>query len=329
MIGATRSFIGHLILASIVLFCLSTLGSAQSYRGSIRGKVVDPHHAVIAGAKISAKNVATGQVRETATGEDGGYVLAELPAGNYVVTADATGLTPAAQNVIVNVGLDTTADFDLATVQQRKEEVTVTTSAPLVDDTRDVLGEVVDQRLVSDLPLNGRDFGKLVALVPGASVEPSGVAAIQSGFGQFSINGSRDRSNNYTLDGTDNNDPFFNNSAFNQTGIGGAPASVLPIDAIQELTCNRSSMPSMAATAVRLSTSSANPVLITSTDQRLSSCATTCSTPATFSIAASILPEITSPKASSEITSSAHPLAALSSRRRLFSSAPMRGSASG
>src|SRR5215469_9963756 len=106
--------------------------------------------------------------------------------------------------------------------------------APVVETSRDVLGEVVERNLVADLPLNGRDFGKLVALVPGATVEPSGVAAIQSGFGQVSINGNRDRSNNYTLDGTDNNDPFFNNSAFNQVGIGGAPASVLPIDAIQE-----------------------------------------------------------------------------------------------
>ena len=110
----------------------------------------------------------------------------------------------------------------------------MTEEAPLVEASRDVLGEVVDRELVVDLPLNGRDFGKLVALVPGATVEPSGVAAIQSGFGQFSINGNRDRSNNYTLDGTDNNDPFFNNSALNQTGIGGAPGSLLPIDAIQE-----------------------------------------------------------------------------------------------
>ena len=220
------------LLSALLWVC--SLAVAQSYRGSIRGKAVDPHGALISGAKISAKNIATGLTRETLTGDDGGYVLAELPAGNYVVTAEATGLTPAAQNVIVNVGLDTTADFDLATVEQRKEEVTVTSSAPLVDDTRDVLGEVVNQRLVNELPLNGRDFGKLVALVPGATVEPSGVAAIQSGFGQFSINGSRDRSNNYTLDGSDNNDPFFNNSAFNQTGIGGAPASILPIDAIQE-----------------------------------------------------------------------------------------------
>jgi hypothetical protein len=71
-------------------------------------------------------------------------------------------------------------------------------------------------------------------LSPGATVDPSGVAGTQGGFGQFNINGNRDRSNNYALDGTDNNDPFFNNSALNQTGIGGAPASLLPIDAIQE-----------------------------------------------------------------------------------------------
>jgi hypothetical protein len=217
-----------------VVLALSSFLSAQSYRGSIRGRIVDPTGGVIVGAKVTAKSNATGLVRETLSDADGAYVLAELPAGEYVVLAEASGLSPVAQNVIVNVGLDTTANFDLTTVAKKEEQVTVNEAAPLVDTSRDVLGEVVERKLVTDLPLNGRDFGKLVALVPGATVEPSGVAAIQSGFGQFSINGSRDRSNNYTLDGTDNNDPFFNNSAFNQTGIGGAPASILPIDAIQE-----------------------------------------------------------------------------------------------
>ena len=227
---------GRKIVVVCVLSCLLVpcVLMGQSYRGLIRGKVVDPSGSVIAGAKITAKSGATGLVREALTSADGTYVLAELPAGSYSVVADAKGLSPVAQNVIVNVGLDTTADFDLTQLQQRQEQITVTEATPLVDSTRDVLGEVVDQQLVTDLPLNGRDFGKLVALVPGATVEPSGVAAIQSGFGQFAINGSRDRSNNYTLDGTDNNDPFFNNSAFNQAGIGGAPASLLPIDAIQE-----------------------------------------------------------------------------------------------
>src|SRR5579863_8219724 len=221
-------------MALVFIFLLSSLAGGQSFRGSIRGKVVDPNSNVIVGAKVTAKSAATGLVREALTGEDGGYVLAELPAGEYTLVAEFTGLSPAAMNVIVNVGLDTAANFDLTKVQQHVEEVNVSGEAPVVDNTRDVLGEVVDEKLVVNLPLNGRDFGKLVALVPGATVEPSGVAAVQSGFGQFSINGNRDRSNNYTLDGTDNNDPFFNNSALNQTGIGGAPASLLPIDAIQE-----------------------------------------------------------------------------------------------
>lgn len=218
----------------VLLLLVPGLLLAQSFRGSIRGQVVDPNGGLVVAANVSSKSLDTGLTREARTNDEGTYVIAELPAGRYTVTVMASGFAAVAQNVVVNVGLDTTADFNLLRLQQQHEVVTVSEEAPLVESTRDVLGEVVDQQLVADLPLNGRDFGKLVALVPGATVEPSGVAAIQSGFGQFSINGNRDRSNNYTVDGTDNNDPFFNNSAFNQTGIGGAPASLLPIDAIQE-----------------------------------------------------------------------------------------------
>ncbi len=215
-----------------LLLAMPVVVSAQSYRGSIRGKVADPSDAMMANAKVTARSLESGQIRETVTGADGAYVLAELPAGKYEVSVEAAGFVKPTQIAVVEVGQDTAVDFKLAL--HGADVVTVNAAPPIVESTRDVLGEVVDQRLVTELPLNGRDFGKLVALVPGATVEPSGVAAIQSGFGQFSINGNRDRSNNYTVDGTDNNDPFFNNSAFNQTGIGGAPASLLPIDAIQE-----------------------------------------------------------------------------------------------
>ena len=145
---------------------------AQSYRGSIRGHVVDPGGSVMAGAKVTARSNDTGLTRETVTGGDGGYVLAELPAGIYVVMAQAASFSPVAQNVKVNVGLDTAADFDLTQVEKRQEQVTVTGAVPLVENTRDVLGQIVEQQLVTELPLNGRDFGKLVALVPGATVEP-------------------------------------------------------------------------------------------------------------------------------------------------------------
>jgi hypothetical protein len=216
------------------LLLIATSAWAQSFRGSIRGTVTDPSGSVIAGAKVTAKNIGTGQQREATTGPDGAYVLAELPAGEYTVRAESAGLSPTAQNVQVNVGMDTSANFALTKVAKRQEQLTVTEEAPVIETTRDVLGQVVERRLVNELPLNGRDFGKLVALTPGTTVDPSGVAGTQGGFGQFNINGNRDRSNNYTLDGTDDNDPYFNNSALNQAGIGGAPAALLPVEAIEE-----------------------------------------------------------------------------------------------
>jgi hypothetical protein len=209
-------------------------GWAQSYRGAIRGAVHDASGGALVGATVTAKNPATGQSRSASTVGDGGYVIPELPAGEYEVTAEAKDLAPLMLKAIVSVGADTLLDFTLAKVAGVTAQVTVVAPAPLIDTSRDVLGQIVENRLVEELPLNGRDFGKLVALVPGVTVEGSGVAGTEKGFGQFNINGNRDRSNNYMLDGTDNNDPWFNNSALNQVGITGAPATLLPVDAIQE-----------------------------------------------------------------------------------------------
>src|SRR5713226_6360424 len=128
-----RDISSHRTLASLILkisvaalLLITTSAWAQSFRGSIRGTVTDPSGSIIAGAKVSARNIGTGQQREAATGADGGYVLAELPAGEYTVTAESAGLSPSAQNVQVNVGLDTSANFDLTKVQKRQEELTVT-----------------------------------------------------------------------------------------------------------------------------------------------------------------------------------------------------------
>jgi len=93
---------------------------------------------------------------------------------------------------------------------------------------------VVDRQLCRSCRLNGRDFGKLVALTPGVTVEGSGVAGSEKGFGQFNINGNRDRSNNYNLDGHRQQRSLFQQLALNQVGITGAPATLLPLDAIQE-----------------------------------------------------------------------------------------------
>jgi hypothetical protein len=226
----------RIAIALGVIAILTSMASpvqSQSYRGSIRGTITDPSGAVMVGAKITVKSSTTGLTREEITSADGSYVVSELPSGEYLVTIRLAPFVDFVGKAIVEVGLDT--NFD-ATMQLKGTEgqVVVTTAIPIVEATQDVLGGTVEQTLVAELPLNGRDFGKLVALVPGVIVEGSGVAGTEKGFGQFNVNGQRDRSNNYTLDGTDNNDPWFNNSALNQVGITGAPATLLPIDAIQE-----------------------------------------------------------------------------------------------
>ena len=235
---SATSFGLRFALASFLLFLSSGIFStvhAQSFRGAIRGEVTDAKDLRVAAAKVTARNLSTSETREITADESGEFRFVELPAGNYEISAMAPGFQEVhAPQVVVNVGEETVVNLRLAKVSEKQESIVVTEAVPLVDTTDTTLSQVVDRQLVQELPLNGRDFGKLVALTPGVTVEGSGVAGTEKGFGQFNINGNRDRSNNYALDGTDNNDPFFNNSALNQVGITGAPATLLPLDAIQE-----------------------------------------------------------------------------------------------
>ena len=232
--------VSGLRLGLVFLFVLVMNGNfanvaAQSFRGAIRGEITDAHGLPVPGAKVTARNLGTSETREVTADAEGQYRFVELPAGEYEVSAVAPGLQEArVTRVRVEVGAETVIGVALSQVKDRQDTVTVVETVPLVETSSTTLSQVVDRQLVQELPLNGRDFGKLVALTPGVTVEGSGVAGSEKGFGQFNINGNRDRSNNYNLDGTDNNDPFFNNSALNQVGITGAPATLLPLDAIQE-----------------------------------------------------------------------------------------------
>jgi len=230
---ALRFVLFVLLFLSLNVFP-STL-KAQSFRGSIRGEITDAHGLRVANAKVTVRNLASSETRIVTADAEGEYRFVELPAGEYEISAAAPGFQDVhVARVLVSVGQETLVNVALAKVSEKQESIEVKEAVPLVETSSTTLSQVVDRQLVQELPLNGRDFGKLVALTPGVTVEGSGVAGTEKGFGQFNINGNRDRSNNYTLDGTDNNDPWFNNSALNQVGITGAPATLLPLDAIQE-----------------------------------------------------------------------------------------------
>ena len=225
----------YLFIVAAASSLIAMAASAQSFRGSIRAEVSDSQGLPIADARVTVRNIATSETREGIADSDGVYVFRELPAGEYEVAAIAHGFQEFRQpHVLVSVGAETSLVLELAKPTEVIERTVVTETLPLLSTTETTLSQLVERQLVQELPLNGRDFGKLVALTPGVTVEGSGVAGSEKGFGQFNINGNRDRSNNYMLDGTDNNDPFFNNSALNQVGITGAPATLLPLDAIEE-----------------------------------------------------------------------------------------------
>src|SRR6202041_3060423 len=106
---------------------------------------------------------------------------------------------------------------------------------PVVETASDTLGGAFQNTQVEDLPINGRDYTKLLIMVPGTAGEPNGGGDSPGSYGLFSSNGSRGRSNNYLLDGTDMNDGYRNLPAINQGGVFGVPGTILPEDSIQEL----------------------------------------------------------------------------------------------
>jgi len=112
--------------------------------------------------------------------------------------------------------------------------VQVSAGAALVDATHNTQGDTIRGEQAARLPVNGRDFTKLLSLVPGSTADPSGINDSPGSFGLFSINGNRGRSNNYLLDGTDMNDGYRNLPAINQGGVFGTPSTILPMDAVEE-----------------------------------------------------------------------------------------------
>jgi Carboxypeptidase regulatory-like domain/TonB dependent receptor len=224
--------------SSFVLFLLlsSTALLAQTFRGTILGTVTDPQGAVVAGAKVTVHNANTGLERTTQTSADGSYAVPELPIGTYNVTATQSGFqTAVISNVAVDVAAEKRVDFVFRAGQVSEIVEVSGETLPIVETTNDTLGGILTQETVKDLPINGRDYTKLIYLNPGVAGSPDQITDSPGSFGEFSMNGARGRSNNFLLDGTDMNDGYRNNPAINEAGVFATPATILPIDAVSEM----------------------------------------------------------------------------------------------
>ena len=220
---------------SILLLFFATMASAQTFRGGIQGTVSDPTGAALAGAQVTVTNANTGFKRTATCDSQGNYTVTELPLGDYEVTASQTGFaSKRLTGVTVEISTNKKVDIQLSPGSV-KETVQVTSELPMIDTTSNTTGGTIQGKQIVDLPVNGRDFVKLLETVPGAASDPMGTTESAGSYGLFSINGNRGRSNNYLLDGTDMNDGYRNLPSINQAGVWGAPSTILPIDALAEV----------------------------------------------------------------------------------------------
>lgn len=198
-VSALRVWLGLAVAIVCLSFSVST--QAQITRGSVAGSVNDQSGAVVAGAEVKAVSPNTNTSRSATTDESGFYRIGALDPGTYVVIVEKTGFTKAEnREVIVRAATETPFSIQLA-VGNVAESVDVTASSEgiALNKTNATMGLSVTSRQAVELPLSaGRDINNLALLSPNAFPAPGSTG--------ISVNGQRARNNNFTIDGTDNND---------------------------------------------------------------------------------------------------------------------------
>ncbi|MEO6815952.1 MAG: TonB-dependent receptor, partial [Edaphobacter sp.] len=219
---------GCIALACFCLLLLSTnYATAQVDEGSITGVIQDATGAVVPGAQVNLLNTDQGIKLDVKSNNAGQYTFSPVRIGHYTVTVSAPGFSTTTQtNLSVNVGQSLQVNVQLK-LGSTAETVEVNTAPPLLQTDESSVGQVITEKSVNDLPLNGRNFTFLAQLGAGAQT-PQADTRGNAASGAFSANGLRPSQNNYLLDGIDNNSnavDFLNGTNF---------AVLPPVDAISQ-----------------------------------------------------------------------------------------------
>ncbi len=195
------------LLAFILLVVAVTLRGQDASTGAVRGTVSDAAGLRIAGADVIAINLATDLHRSAVSDAEGQFALDLLPPGDYSVRVLASGMAPATRaRQHVEVGGALLLDFKLA-VAGTRESVTVESAPGEVETQSSTISSVIDERAISDLPLNGRRFTDLALLSPGVTQDPRSLTSASNG--DLAFGGIRGLQSSYLVDGADNNNAFF------------------------------------------------------------------------------------------------------------------------
>ena len=217
----------HAVAIVLVVLVMASAGFSQNFRGGINGIVTDQSGAIVPGADIKATNEGTGVNYSTTASTAGEFSFSDLPLGNYTIAVSQSGFTSVTVNgVRVSGGTVYNLPVKLS-VAATATAVEVSAAAVALETTNTTLDSALPTQAVQDLPMNARDFTQMIATVPGwAGNASNGLAG--------SLNGMRQNQINWQMEGTDDNDPWWNFPATNQTGVSSIAAVVLPIDAIDE-----------------------------------------------------------------------------------------------
>ncbi len=220
MTKATKLF---LLFAALLTFL--TVPALAQTSGSISGEVKDEKQAVVTNATVTVRNVKTNESRTTVTDGDGRYRFTGMPVGDYEVSVESTGFAKYVQSGISLV-LNQAATVDVALKTGGVAEiVNVVENASILNTTTTEVGTRFDNRRLAELPIaTNRNVYNIALSAPGVSQLQSNQSGFTNGI-NYSSNGGRLRSNNFLLDGQDNND----------FGVGGGVVQLNNPDLIQEV----------------------------------------------------------------------------------------------
>ena len=208
--------IPRVVIAIVCLLAWSNTHAQSST--SIEGQVVDQFGAVVAGVEVRVSNKAIGVERVTETDDEGRYEIPALPIGEYRLLVQAEGFnTQVLESIRVEVGRRMTQNFQLK-VGDVTEQITIASEGQLVEHATTSVGQVVSEKMVKELPLDGRHFLELGLLVAGSVTPPQGAfsASPMRGLGALAINtaGNREETVNYVVNGITLNNLTFSSISF-------------------------------------------------------------------------------------------------------------------
>jgi hypothetical protein len=199
------------------LFAAAPCAECQGVTAAINGTITDPSGGFIVGAAVTARDTARGTVYRTETNSEGAYYLTHVPIGTYELRVEAKGFETAVHSPFELV-LDQVARVDVQmTVGATQQTIEVTGETPLLQTETTDTGTHIDHVVTENVPLITGNYNKLTLLTPGAvSTNPGAFTSGQNTFqvGRPYINGNREQTNNYILDGIDNNQSDNNEVAY-------------------------------------------------------------------------------------------------------------------